>query len=461
MPQISLEQDLQQHLGLESIQGISLLTMNSLELGEYLRDQALSNPFLQIKESEHSLHARSEMRSRHVSTERLIERTTPHNGSASHSAGGAYGEIKREYPFEKHLICKPTLAEHLESLAAEVASEEDMQLFYQLIGNIDAHGYLRASTAEIAAQCKVTKEHIDLALARLQKILPAGIGARNLSECLLLQLEAKGINNSLVTRIVSRHLEDLSRGRIKQVAQACGTTAEEVQDVIELIRSLNPRPASQFSTEEEPCIWPELELYCEEQNCFSVRQVDSLLPSLRIDDTYLALLNSTELPVKTKSYLVENFKLAQNLFSAIEQRKKTILNVAGAIMYCQQDFCTGGFLSIKPLTMSQVASLAQVHESTVSRVVNNTYMQTPHGLIELRRFFSAGIKKEDGASCSAACIKQHLSRLVSEEDSKHPLSDQQLAEKLAAIVKVTISRRTINKYRTALNIPTHSQRRTY
>lgn len=261
--------------------------------------------------------------------------------------------------------------------------------------------------------------------------------------------------------MISRHLEELSKGQIRHVAQACSSTPLEVQEVCDLIRELNPRPASQFSDEEEHCIWPELELYCDEDNCFSVRHVETLLPALRIDETYLSLLDNPGLQAKTKSYLTENLRLAQGIFNAMEQRKKTMLNVAGAIMYCQQDFCAGGMLAIAPLTMAQVATLADVHESTVSRVVNNTYMQTPHGLIELRRFFSAAVKREDGASCSAESIKQHLAQMISEEDTKHPLSDQQLADRIASKMGVSISRRTINKYRKSLGILTHTQRRTY
>jgi RNA polymerase sigma-54 factor len=280
-----------------------------------------------------------------------------------------------------------------------------------------------------------------------------------LSECICLQLAASGKDTPLARTIATDCLEDLARGALKTIAGRLDAPLAEVQAAVDAIRACDPRPGLEFPQEESSAIWPEVELYKTDEGCWHVALLDHSLPALRIDESYLSLLADRQTNAATKSYLRENYRVAQNLLSAIEQRRQSLLAVSRAIFAHQETYIESGFKNLAPLTMKQVAHRAKVSESTVSRIVNTSYAQTPYGLFCLRTLFSSAVAQSNAQACSSARIKTHLQRLLAEEDPTLPLSDQSLAELVREQLGIEVSRRAINKYRGSLGIPNCARRR--
>ncbi|MBQ3336664.1 MAG: RNA polymerase factor sigma-54 [Selenomonadaceae bacterium] len=325
---------------------------------------------------------------------------------------------------------------------------EELSAAKFLIGALDASGYLTISLAEAAKILHAEENFLSEILRRVQRLEPAGVAARNLSECLRLQAERKEIYSGLVAAIIDKHLEEVAAHKIKNIARAENSSAEEVRRAIEIIRGLNPRPLIAYGGEVTKFIVPDVRV----TEGGEIFLNGATLPRVKISETYSDL---KDFDAETKNYLNRHLTSARQLLRSIRQREKTLLRVVEAIVRRQKDFLRGGRKFLKPMTMRELAEELELHESTVSRAVANKFMEVPFGVVELRKIFSAGVSSEE---VTAEKIKALLVELIKSEDPRSPLSDKALAEILSAR-GISIARRTVMKYREQLKILSSAKRR--
>ena len=325
---------------------------------------------------------------------------------------------------------------------------EELSAAKFLIGALDASGYLTISISEAAQILHVEENFLAEILRRVQALEPAGVAARNLSECLRLQAERKEIYSGLVAAIIDKHLEEVAAHKIKNIARAENSSAEEVRRAIEIIRGLNPRPLIAYGGEVTKFIVPDVRV----TEGGEIFLNGATLPRVKISETYSDL---KDFDAETKNYLNRHLTSARQLLRSIRQREKTLLRVVEAIVRRQKDFLRGGLKFLKPMTMRELAEELELHESTVSRAVANKFLELPFGVVELRKIFSAGVASEE---VTAEKIKALLVELIKSEDPQSPLSDKALAEILSAR-GISIARRTVMKYREQLKILSSAKRR--
>ena len=288
---------------------------------------------------------------------------------------------------------------------------------------------------------------------------PVGVGAYDLKECLLIQALDEGYADDAVIKIISNHLEDIAQNKLSTIAKATGYSMEEIKDVIDTIKSFEPRPGASFaSSEEQIFISPEVFIEkVEDEYVVTVNESD--IPQLRINPAYKeALKNLDKTEKETGDFIKSRFESARSFLKYVDKRKETILNVTKAICEVQRDFFDFGILHLKPLTLQDVASMAGVHESTVSRATNGKYAQTPRGLFELKFFFSGAARTQSGDDVSTMAVKQKINDIVKSEDPSKPLSDSAIVDILAK-EGIELARRTVAKYRIELNLPSSSASR--
>ncbi len=366
---------------------------------------------------------------------------------------------RRQFMFDS-LTAEPSLQEYLLSQLRETdgLDERLREICTHIIGSIDETGYLRTHPADLATSLQADMDSIRRGIAVVQSFEPAGVGGRDLRECLLLQLERQGQKGSLTYHLVESHLEDVARNRIPQVAKALRTTPAHVYALLEKVRSLNPFPGNQVSSTGVDFVYPEVFIEKDAGGRWQVRSNRSYGPRLRLSAECLKLLDDPAVPAADKRYIREKIASSRMLMRAIGQRQATIERIAEALVHFQQDFLDKGVEHMRPLVMSQVADYIGVHETTVSRAIAGKYLQTPHGLFPFRRFFNTGYRSESGEQVSSLGIKQKIQSLVESEDKTRPLSDQ----KLVALLKeqgFDVARRTVAKYREELGVaPSHLRR---
>jgi RNA polymerase sigma-54 factor len=365
----------------------------------------------------------------------------------------------RQFMFDS-LTAEPSLQDFLlqQVRESEIRDEPMRDLCTHIIGSIDESGYLRTHPADIATSLQIDLDSVRRGIALIQTFEPAGVGARDLRECLLLQLERQGRRDSLEYQLVERHLEDVSRNRIPQVAKALHTSAAHVYVLLTKIRSLNPYPGNQVSTTGIDFVYPEVFIEKDGAGQWHARSNRAYGPRLRIAPQYLDMLEDPAVSAADKRYLREKITGSRLLMRAIGQRQSTIERIAETLIEFQRDFLDRGVEYMRPLVMGQVAERIGVHETTISRAIANKYVQTPHGLFPFRHFFNTGYRSDDGEHVSSLGIKQKIQSLVEGEDRAHPLSDQ----KLMTLLKeqgFDVARRTVAKYREELGIaPSHLRR---
>jgi RNA polymerase sigma-54 factor len=458
-----LEQQQKLHMTAELKQAISVLQMSALELGDYITRSVDENPFLEENDGPPADGEGEPAYSPRVCMDALLEQFQE---SGLNYAGNSPAEAPEEYYFEKYLSQRVTLEEHLQTqLTLELRERMDILIGEYVLGNIDRSGYLRATVAEMAGLMNTTPAQVGRVLRVIQGFTPAGVAARNLKECLLLQLDAavsrrswRG-NETLARRIIEKHLEDIAGKKLNQIAAALKTEVNEVQEIYDLIRCFDPRPGLRFEGADNYNIWPDVTLVRETAGyTVLVREFD--FPRLRINQNYATLLRREKMDGDARKYLEGKLESALGLIRGIEQRRVNIYKVACCIVDAQRDFLEKGIEYLKPLTMSQVADRAGVHESTVSRVVNGKYMQTPRGLLELKYFFHSGLPGTIAGAVSSKSIKYLIRAIIAKENQAEPLSDLDIMSKLQE-KGIEISRRTVNKYRQNLGIPSHHLRKRY
>ena len=370
---------------------------------------------------------------------------------------------RRQHFFES-LVSEASLQDVLmdQLRQAEVADDEMEQYCEEIIGSIDDSGYLRTHLADIATACQTTDvDKVRKALEIIQGFDPPGIGARDLRECLLLQLERQGKQKSLEYRIVDKHMDDIGRNKLREITRRQNVSMGEVQEALERIKKLYPYPGSLVTpTPTTNFVTPEVFVEKDENGEWQVRSNNDRIPRLRISPYYLKMLKDKNATSEVKSYIRQKIADSKLLLRAMAQRESTIVRITRSLLQHQRGFFDEGIENMKPLTMSQVAEDIDVHETTVSRAIANKYMMTPHGLFPFRHFFSAGYTTEGGDEVSSHVVKQKLRELVNSEDKSKPLSDQKLAQMLKEN-GFDVARRTVAKYREELGIMSSNMRRSY
>ena len=368
-------------------------------------------------------------------------------------------EDKRQFMFDS-LVAGTSLQEDLlEQLRLSELSEEFHSLGESIIGNIDEKGYLQVSMEELAVAANVAPEKILEVLKVVQSFEPPGVGARDLRECLMLQLERAGRQNTLEYRVISEHMKALQKRRFPEIARALGIYVDEVQDAAENIANLEPRPGRAFSPENQQYVLPEVFVQKIDGE-YTVTTNNEHVPHLRISNIYKDLLAQAESSPEVREYIRDKIRAGKFLIKSIHQRQQTILNIANEIVKRQRDFMDKGVAHLKPLTMVMVAEVVGVHETTVSRAVSGKYIETPQGIFEMKYFFTSGVQTDSGEGMSNTSVKDMLAEMLKTEDPSRPLSDQEIVKRLKER-GVVIARRTVAKYRSELNILPSNLRKVY
>jgi RNA polymerase sigma-54 factor len=356
---------------------------------------------------------------------------------------------------------RPTLAEHLEwQLHFTDIDPAGLDIAQWIIGNIDERGFLRSTTEDLARQANAEQSDVERILSVIQRLDPVGVAARDLRECLLLQIDTQKLGDELVRKIVDEHLDLLQKRNFRGLTRITGATIQQVADATLVIGGLEPRPGRGFGGENPVYITPDIYVY-KVGDDFHVMLNEDGLPKLRINSMYREVLSggfSKDSEKDTKNYVHEKVRSAMWLIKSIHQRQRTIYKVMHSIIEYQRNFFEHGVAHLKPLNLRDVADDIEMHESTVSRVTTNKYVHTPQGIFELKYFFNSSINRFDGEALASESVKERIRKIIESEDPLRPMSDQRIAEMLKA-ANIDIARRTVTKYREAMNILSSTKRR--
>jgi RNA polymerase sigma-54 factor len=444
-------------------QAITILQLSSLELCDYIEQELLNNPLLDKEEDDYPAFSEDGMR---VDEGKTNEDTIEWEEYLQDYFDWDFLRFPRERKeeetsFENFVSATQTLQEHLLMQLRLVAADKKIfKIGEFLIGNLDKNGYLTVSVQEAARILKVPVEEVEKALKVVQTLEPPGVGARNLQECLLIQVEQKGIKDPKLKELIEHHLKDLAEARYTRIAEKLNVPLSKVQELKDIVLSLDPKPARNFSSvNETQYVVPDavIEKVGDE---YVVIMNDSVTPRLSINPYYRSLLLSEDKESVTSKFLTRKLEAALWLIKSLEQRRMTLYKVIKAIVEVQREFLDKGISGLKPLTLRQIADVVGVHESTVSRAISGKYVQTPRGVFELKFFFQNGLENDNGSSTCSETIKKMLKEMISNEDPYNPLSDQMIADDLKK-KGIRISRRTVAKYREQLGIPSSAKRKRY
>ncbi len=456
-------------------QAIFLLQVPLQELRAIIRQEMVQNPLLEDRleqvepETEEAEETPSETGPEELEFEAEIDRLASMDEEwkeyffQDHSPGpGRYqgpDEETRRF-LEESITRSETLTEHLLSqLHTSPASRRETEIGEVIIGEIDHNGYLTAPLEEIARLAGADPGQAESVLSLVQAFHPPGVGARDLKECLLLQVRYRDHSDPLAPEIIRRHLEDLGAHRYPQIARALGTTPERVQRAAEFIATLDPKPGMIYDRDLTTFITPDLFLEKdEEEDEYRIAFNRDYNPRLRISRRYRQLLSNPDTPEKTREYVREKLRAGLWLIRNISLRRQTLMRITEEIVRRQKEFFDRGLTRLKPLKMTEVAEVVGIHESTVSRAVANKYLQSPRGIHPLRFFFTGATTTEEGKEIAAPHLKKILEETIRQEDPHSPLSDQEIAERLSGR-GIKLARRTVAKYRNSLGIPPAHRRR--
>lgn len=378
--------------------------------------------------------------------------------NAQYTNNSALDENRKH--FFDSIVGETSLQEHLVRQASLLDLDPlQFQALEYLIGSLNDHGFLTVSNLEIEQVTHLPAKDIEIARLALQSLDPPGIGAADLQECLLIQLKQAGRENSLAWQIVQNHFALLLRRRIPDLSRKVGSPLESVEEALEVISELDPSPGKKFSEDLNRIVVPDVKVELNDHGQWQVILNHEFIPRLRLSQHYKEMIASGKLNSHEKDYLREKIRSGRFLIHSIEQRLQTIEKITWQIIHFQKEFFEKGSPALKPLTMNQVAQEIGIHETTVSRAISNKYIETPHGVFDMKYFFTSGYQSESGESISNTSIKGLIHQMIQSEDPSKPLSDQEIARRLEE-ENITIARRTVAKYREELNIlPTHLRRR--
>ena len=466
---LTIEQTQKLTMTPELIQAIQILQFNTQELDEFVQDELMQNPVLEFDKTYDEKNRDEVSKSEEMDAKAceqadidLREKVKEAEYDDISYKQWEYSRDKDEdYSFEQFVSKEETLEDSLLlQLTFSSLKGEDLKIGRFLVEAIDDNGYLTVTTEEVAKVFQVETEKVEEVLDVIQTFEPSGVGARDLKECLIIQLAARGLLEDTVEYIILHHLEDLGENKLNKVAKALGLPIGQVQLVCDLIRSLEPKPGRSFASGSNvKYITPDVTVEKIDGE-YQVITNEYSAPRLMVSPYYTNLARSALDDMELNKYLNEKYNAAIWLIKSIEQRKQTIFNVVDAVIKHQKDFLDHGTKYLKTLTLKQVADDLGIHESTVSRAINGKYMQTPRGVFEIKYFFSSGVTGSDGEGVSSNSIKSMIKDIIDGEDPKNPYSDQDMV-KLLSDRGIEISRRTVAKYREGLNILSSSKRRRY
>jgi RNA polymerase sigma-54 factor len=449
-------------------QAIKLLPMSTLELADLLNQEVVENPMLEEVPTEDLQPAEASAQVEKAEQAKSEKGDTWDDNDYEYFFGDYLDdgyrshtpqEVKELPPIENTLATSSSLADHLLWQLSLLPDNVRMrEVGAAIIGNLNDDGLLVASLDEIAAMGPWPVEDVEQALKLVQGFDPIGVAARDLQECLLLQLRHLGLEGTPTEKIITEHLRLLQNHQVPEIAKRLGMSIDDLKEHIEIIRHLDPKPGSRYNPSQSHYVIPDVYVVKVEDQYVAVLNEEGL-PQLRISPVYRRLLDkSAENTTETRAYVKDKFRSALWLIKSVEQRQKTIHKVANSIINFQRDFLDHGIEYLKPLVLRDVASDIGMHESTVSRVVTNKYMHTPQGVFEMKYFFHSGISSSYGESVSSVTIKQRIRKIIEAEDPRKPLSDS----KIVSILQhegLVLARRTIAKYREELKISTSNQRK--
>ncbi|WP_243362828.1 RNA polymerase factor sigma-54 [Fundidesulfovibrio terrae] len=454
-------------------QAIKLLQLSRLELVETVQQEMLENPLLEevqvdderpeptIAEDSHAPDATQE----EGAMQRELMKTAEWDDYIGDFASTSRQATVREYEapeegmsFEARLASKTSLEGHLSwQINLSPFTERQRVIADDIVGNLDSVGYLQSTVEEIAATTGATPEEVEVVLHALQRFDPVGIAARTPQECLLTQLEVYGYTDPVLLEIVREHLEDLEKKRYKPLAKKFRITLEDIKEYLDIIQTLDPLPGSHFSSSDPVYVSPDAYVYKYGEDFIIVLNEDGL-PKLQLSPYYMEDMSRSS-GSKDKDYLQDKMRSAQWLMKSLYQRQRTLFKVLESIVKFQRDFFEDGVTKLKPLILKDVADDIGMHESTVSRITTSKYVATPHGIYELKFFFNSALELDDGTSVGSESVKALIKQLISGEDPKKPVSDEQIADTLKQKLQVNIARRTVAKYRMAMGIDSSSKRK--
>jgi RNA polymerase sigma-54 factor len=463
---------LQQVLSPQLQQSLLILQTPLLELRNLVQQEMETNPVLEELPEDSRADERSEVEASAEENfkdefEKLASLDEEWRDYMAQSAssnfdgrrGSREADEKRQFLFDS-IPVQETLQQNLiAQLNQTVLSADDRKAAELIIGNIDDDGFLQSTTEEMALNSGIPQDDFERGLGLIQTFYPAGVGARDLRECLLIQLRRLGKEHSLEHRIISEYMEDLGRHRLLEIARRMAINVEDVQKAADNVARLNPRPGQVFAAAPQNYVLPDViveKIDGEYQISFNNEQI----PHLRISNVYKDIIASGDAQSSdVKDYVRDKIRSGKFLIRSIHQRQQTIMNIAHQIVSRQRDFLDHGPSHLKPMTMAEVAEVVGVHETTVSRAVSGKYMATPQGVFEMKYFFTGGYQTATGESLSNTSVKQAVLDLVKHESGSAPLSDHEIVEILSER-GIPIARRTVAKYRSELNIlPSHMRRK--
>ncbi len=454
--EIKLEQTQKLVITPELQQAITLLQLSALELTQYLEEELMVNPVLELSEGDgeeaaEKDEAPEDEREKDIDWEAYfqeqIESERPYVKKA-----------EEESNYENYVANTLSLQEHLLlQLGLIPLSPQEYLVGEFIIGNIDQNGYLKGELAEFTPLLGVSEDLLEKVLHIIQGFDPTGVGARSVKECLLIQMREKEDYDPLTEVVISEHLSQVADNRLREIALDLEADPARIQKIVDFIRSLDPKPGCTFGgSRETRYILPDLVVE-KVKDEYVIIVNDTLLPRLTINSYYRSMLKRKD-ESTISTFIKKRLDSALWLIKSIEQRRLTLYRVMNQIVTVQSQFFDHGIRHLKPLTLRDIADKLGIHESTVSRATANKYVQTPRGIFPLKFFFSSGVETSGGKLVASSSIKHFLRELIQDENARKPRSDQKLAELLEEI-DIVISRRTVTKYREELKIPASSRRK--
>jgi RNA polymerase sigma-54 factor len=464
-------------------QAIKLLQMSRLELVDMVNQEIEENPLLEEITSDEDPEAEKKIEPAETAEEdrqeqQTVQRTEELTGEGDGREDFDWDNYLEDYgpmgvtydrkegtapSWDNLLVAKSSLTDHLMwQLRLSQFSGDEYRIAEQIIGNLDQNGYLVATADEIAVQEKVAPVFVEEVLKKVQEFDPLGIAARDLRECLLIQAKMTGSVRPLVERIILDHLRDLEIKNYAQIARKLKTSIGDILAAVTIIGHMDPRPGSVYNEERIQAIVPDVYVF-KSGDDYKIVLNDDGLPRLRISNFYREIMGGMDSGSKKeigKRYIKERVQSATWLIKSIQQRQKTIYRVSESIVRFQKEYFDRGIGSLRPLILRDIADDVEMHESTISRVVTNKYMHTPRGLFELKYFFGSGIQKTGCDNVSSKSVQDDIRKIISEENSHKPFSDQEIVKRLGAS-GITIARRTIAKYRDMMGVLPSSRRKKY
>lgn len=449
-------------------QAIQILQLSGLELDQYVQQELETNPVLEQKQqsvdppaedSRESSNGEEEVDDVAFDLDDFATRLGDYGRTGPDLSRNRDADSRRQYYENSITKGESFSAMLLRQLRMAAPEEKDYRIGERIIGDIDDKGYFTGTEEEIAKELDVPVEEVQRVLGLIQQFEPTGVGAHDVVECLLLQIEMEYPEEDEMKVLVAEHLEELERRQIPAIAKAMGVKPERVEELKAMLAKLNPWPGLEYSSEPPQYVTPDV-IVEKTDNGYDVYLSNESSPELRISNQYRSLMRKAKIGKDEKKYLRDKVESAKWLIRNIEQRQNTILRIARAIVDVQRDFMEKGVEAIKPLTLQEIADAVGVHEATVSRATRGKYMQTPQGLFEMKYFFSPGLKRDSGDEQSSKSVQSLIKKIIDEEDKTKPLSDQKIAN-LLKTQGINIARRTVTKYRENMGLLPTTMRKVY